>query len=79
MVPRWRFLATFLRPVFSVSRVQHVSDLHLKFTLRPHHVWKYMADVQSATAEISRGKKKKEEEKTTGQKYNGLPYSIGRP
>jgi len=21
--------------------VQHVSDLHLKFTLRPHHVWKY--------------------------------------
>jgi len=33
----WRFL----RPVFSVSRVQHVSDLHLKFALRPHHVWKY--------------------------------------
>jgi len=24
-------------------------------------------------------KKKKEEEETTGQKYNGLPYSIGRP
>jgi len=41
MVPRWRFLATFLRPVFSASRVQHVSDLHLKFALRPHHVWKY--------------------------------------
>jgi len=35
-----------------------------------------MADTQSATAEIRRGKKKKE---TTGQKYNGLPYSIGRP
>jgi len=29
MVPRWRFLATFLRPVFSASRVQQVSDLHL--------------------------------------------------
>jgi len=41
MVPRWRFLATFLRPVFSVSRAQHVSDLHSKFALRPHHVWKY--------------------------------------
>ena len=42
MVPRWRFLATFLRPVFSTSRVQQVSDLHLKFALRPpHHVWKY--------------------------------------
>jgi len=36
-----------------------------------------MADIQSATAEIRRGKK--EEEVTTGQKYNGLPYSIGRP
>jgi len=32
-VPRWRFLATFLRPVFSASRVQQVSDLHLKFAL----------------------------------------------
>ena len=41
MVPRWRFLATFLRPSFSASRVQHVSDLHLKFALRPHHVYKY--------------------------------------
>jgi len=30
-----------LRPVFSASRVQHVSDLHLKFVPRPHHVWKY--------------------------------------
>jgi len=40
-----------------------------------------MADIQSATAEIRRGKKerKKEEEETTGQKYNGLPYSTGRP
>jgi len=41
MVPRWRFLATFLRPVFSASRVQQVSDLHLKFALRSHHMWKY--------------------------------------
>jgi len=36
-----------------------------------------MADIQSAAAEIRRGKKKKEE--TTAWKYNGLPYSIGRP
>ena len=41
MVLRWRFLATFLRPVFSASRVQDISDLHSKFALRPHHVWKY--------------------------------------
>ena len=40
-VPRWRFLATFLRPVFPASRAQHVSDLHSKFTLGPHHVPKY--------------------------------------
>jgi len=40
-----------------------------------------MADIQSATAEIRRGNKerKKEEEETTGQNYNGVPYSLGRP
>jgi len=41
MVHRWRLFGDFLRPVFSASRVQHVSDLHLKFALRSHHVWKY--------------------------------------
>jgi len=41
MVPRWRLFDDFLRAVFSASRVQHASDLHSKFTLRPHHVWKY--------------------------------------
>jgi len=41
-----------------------------------------MVDIQSAAAEIRRGKKKEEKRKnieTTGQKYNGLPYYIGRP
>jgi len=41
MVPWWRFLVTFLRPVFSASRLQHISDLHSKFTRGPHHVSKY--------------------------------------
>jgi len=41
MVVRWQFLSTFLRPAFSASHVQQVSDLHPKFALRPHHVWKY--------------------------------------
>ena len=41
MVPRWRFLATFLGPAFAASRVQHLSDLHSKFALGPRHVWKY--------------------------------------
>jgi len=38
MVPRWRFLAIFLGPAFAARRVQHISDLHSKFALRPRHV-----------------------------------------
>jgi len=43
-----------------------------------------MVDIQSPTAEIRQGKKENKEERkkkkeTTGQKYNGLPYYIGRP
>jgi len=34
-VPRWRFFGEFLRPVFSASHKHHVTDLHLKFALRP--------------------------------------------
>jgi len=48
----------FLRPAFSSSGVQHVSDLHLKFALRPCTMCGSMADIQSATAEIRRGNKK---------------------
>ena len=58
MVPRWRFLATFLGPAFSESRVLHISDLHSKFALRPHHVCS-MVDIQCAADEIRRGKKRK--------------------
>jgi len=41
MVRRWRIFGDFLRPVFSASRVQHVSDLHPRFALGQHHMWKY--------------------------------------
>jgi len=41
MVHRWRLFGDFLGSVFSVSRVQHISDLYSKFALRPHHVSKY--------------------------------------
>jgi len=34
MVPKWRFFASC---IFS----EHISDMHSKFALRPHHVWKY--------------------------------------
>ena len=40
-VVRWCQNGKFLHPVFSASRMQHISDMHSKFTLRPHHVWKY--------------------------------------
>jgi len=56
-------LATFLRPVFSASRVQQVSDLHLKFALRPHHVWKYGRHIMRRLR-LGEEKKKKEEEQT---------------
>jgi len=38
MVPRWRFLVTFLGPAFAASHVQHLSDLRSKFALEPRHV-----------------------------------------
>jgi len=43
-----------------------------------------IVDIQSTAAEIRRGKKEEEERRKkkkeiTGQKYNGLPYYIGRP
>jgi len=41
MLPRWRFFGEFSGPAFPVSRVQHVSDLHSKFALGPHHALKY--------------------------------------
>jgi len=72
-----------LRPVFSASRMQHASDLRLKFALG-HAMCGGMVYTQSATAEIRRGKKERRQKKrskieeTTGQKYNGLPDSIGR-
>jgi len=47
----WRYRPTKLRDgaemaifcvlYFSASRVQHISDMHSKFALRPHHVCKY--------------------------------------
>jgi len=53
MVPRWRIFGNVLHPVFSVSCMQHISDLYPKFALGPHHG---MVDIQSAMAENRRGK-----------------------
>jgi len=61
LVANGEFLAIFecCIGLFLASRVQHVSDLHPKFAvgLWPHHVWRYMVDIESATAENRLGKK----------------------
>ena len=56
---RRRIFGDFLRPVFSASRLQHVTDLHSKFALGPHHD-RSMVDIQTATAENRRGKKEED-------------------
>jgi len=38
-----------------------------------------MVDIQSPTAEIRRGKKRRRRKETTGWKYIWSPYYIGRP
>jgi len=63
---RWRFLATFLRPVFSVSRVQQVSDLHLKFAHKATprvEVWQ-TSNLRRLRLGEEKKKKKKEEQIT---------------
>jgi len=56
MLRKWQFFGYFLRLVFSASCVQHISDMHSKFALRPHHMWLSMVDIQSLTAENKQGK-----------------------
>jgi len=57
-------LATLLGPAFPASLVQQVSDLHLKFALS-HTMCGSMADIQSAAAEIRRGKKEERKKEQT--------------
>jgi len=38
LVPRWWIFGAFLGLTFPASYVYHISDLHFKFALRPHHV-----------------------------------------
>ena len=63
-----------LGPVFSARSVQHVSDLHLKFALRPHHVWKYGRHMRRMR--LGEEKKEEEEEQTriwANAQRNGRP------
>ena len=79
MVPRWRFLATFLRPAFPASHVQQVSDLHLKFALRLTPCVEVWFTSNLRLLRLGEEKRRRKKKEITGQKYNGLPYYIGRP
>jgi len=58
MVRRWRIFCDFLRPVFQLAAYRlTVSDLHPEFAMR-HTMCGSMVDIQSATAENMREKKK---------------------
>jgi len=73
-------MAIFLRPVFPASRVQHISDLHSKFALGPHHVRKYgRHPICGCWDYVRKTKERRKKIKITGRKYNGLPYHTGRP
>jgi len=58
---RWCADGDFLRPVFSASRVQHISYMHSKFA-QGHIMCRSMVDIQLATAEIRQRIKKKIED-----------------
>jgi len=68
------YFGDFLRPVFSASRLQQVSDLHLKFALRPHHcvtVWQTSNLRWLRLGEKKKKKKKKEEEEEEEEETTG--------
>jgi len=66
MVNFWRFL----RPV--------VSDLHSKFALRPHHVWKYGRHPLQPLR-LGEEERRRKIAETTGQKYNVCICYAGWP
>ena len=55
MVPKCGFFAAC---IFS-ELVQHITDMHSKFALRPHHVWKYGRHPISDHWDQARKKRKK--------------------
>jgi len=74
MVHRQQIFGDFLGPVFSGSRTQHVSDLHPKFALRPHHVWTYGRHPMCDGWDWAR--KKEEERKKKPQDENIMSASA---
>jgi len=68
MVAIWRIFGDFCVLYFSASRMQHVSDLPPKF-------FKATSCVE-VRLPLGEKKKERDEEETTGQKYNvGMRYA----
>ena len=75
MVPRWRIFGNFFAScIFSEPRAAR--DLHPKFALRPHYVWKYgihpICDGWDQARKKKKDRRRQKIEKTTGQKYNDI-------
>jgi len=70
------FLGIFLRPAFSASHVQHVSDLHHKVELWPHHVWKYGRHPICDGWEEARKKEEEDRQKKKPQDKNIMACPI---
>ena len=77
MVPRWRFFMSF---IFSEPRAVHFRPaFYIRTKATPClEVWQ-TSNLRWLRLGEEKKKERKKEEETTGQKYNGLPYSIGRP
>ena len=76
-IVRWCQNGNFLRPVFSASRVQHISDMHSKFALRPHHVWKYGRHPISDRLRLGEEKQEEERQKPQGKNIMVCPITQG--
>jgi len=76
-VVQWCADGEFLGPAFSASRMQHVSDLRLKFALRPHHVWKYGRH-PICDGWLRLGEEKKEERRTNYRTKIQCPHLLRR-
>jgi len=77
MVPKWRFFGEFLRPVFSASRVHQVSDLRLKFALRPLPCVEVWQTSNPQRLRLGEEKKKKKKNKRQDENIMVCPIPCG--
>ena len=78
MVSRWRIFGDFLILRFQRAACSTFQTCILNSQLG-HNMCRSMVDIQSATADIRRGIKKKKEERNHRQKYNVRISCAGRP